>query len=335
MSSKQSPYQITLQINLTPWDLPHACLVLPHQLQFWSASCSESLLLWDLDPGPKIQTASGPEQWQRCLELLPAFQAALQADWPGLVQKTCDLRGTKAESARQALGRRYFVPPEFQSTQPPAMPHKDFRGGPFAAYFMGLEMAQNDLVLHLDGDMLFGGAASAWISAAITLLENHPDCLCVAPPGGPPAPMLANMIAHLIAHTPAAKFSAYAGIEFWQKQEIFTSRCFLIRRSELYQALLLAYRMPERAGDPGWCEPYAELVEVILTRFMQSQGRYRLDYSPAEEPIWSLHPPTQFEARYLKLLPAIIAQMQNPNWPSAQIGEYDLLPCSLDWLAAK
>ncbi len=317
MSSKHAPYPISLQINLTPWDLPHACLVLPHQLHFWSASCGEILLLWDLDPGPKFQSEQGQIHWQRCLELLPAFQAALQADWPELIQRSLDLRRPGAADQLKALNHKYFAQ-EKSPTAPLAeefsMPRKDFRGGPFAAYFIGLESAKHDLVLHLDGDMLFGGAAPAWIAAAISLLEKHPDCLCVAPPGGPPSQQ---------------------GIEFRQKQEIFTSRCFLIRRSKLYRALPVVYRLPEREGEPGWFPPYAELVEVILTRFMHSQGRYRLDYSPAAEPIWSLHPPTQFEARYLPLLPKILTQLQNPHWPAAQAGVYDLLPCSLDWLATK
>jgi hypothetical protein len=333
MSSKQTPYPLTLQISLTPWDLPHACLVLPHQLQFWSAHCAESLLLWDLDPGPKIQTEQGQRQWQQCLELLPAFQAALQTDWPELIQKSFDLRGPEAASTLEALGLRYFVNPGVQTvqsvqsaqpTQVPPMPRKDFRGGPFAAYFLGLEWASHDLVLHLDGDMLFGGSAPAWIAAALNLLARHTDCLCVAPPGGPPASVSAKVTAHVIAPV---------GVEFQQKQAQFTSRCFLIRRSALVQALPYVLRLPVQLGDPGWTPPYSELVEVILTRFMQSQGQYRLDYCPPANPIWSLHPPTQFDPRYLPLLPALLKQMQDPNWPAAQTGEYDLLPSSLDWLA--
>jgi hypothetical protein len=136
--------------------------------------------------------------------------------------------------------------------------------------------------------------------------------------------MTAHMTAHVVARL---------GIEFQQKQAQFTSRCFLISRSELYRALPVLYRLPKREGMQGWFPPYAELVEVIISQFMLSQGRYRLDYSPAAEPIWSLHPPTRFDQRYLALLPALLKQMQNPNWPAAQTGEYDLLPSSLDWLA--
>ncbi|MGE3725593.1 MAG: hypothetical protein AB7I41_08590 [Candidatus Sericytochromatia bacterium] len=334
MFSKHPVFPITLQISLTPWDLPQACLVLPHQLQFWSAYCAESLVLWDLDPGPKIQTEQGQIQWQRCLELLPAFQQALQTDWPNLIQMNFDLRSPNAQTELQALGQQFFSNPGVselsaqcaQSAQVPALPRKDFRGGPFAAYFIGLQAAQQDLVLHLDGDMLFGGSAPTWIEAALDCLANHPDCLCVAPPGGPPANVLADTLANM---------SAQAGIEFQQKQIIFTTRCFLIRRSELYQALPFALRLPEREGDPGWYPPFAELVEVILTRFMQSQNRYRMDYSPEANSIWSLHPPTPFDPRYLPLLPTILKQMQRPHWPAAQWGVCDLLPSSLAWLSSQ
>jgi len=339
MPSKHPVFPITLQISLTPWDLPHACLVLPHQLQFWSAYCAESLVLWDFDPGPKIQTEQGQNQWQRCLELLPAFQQALQTDWPNLIQMGCDLRSAKAQTELQALGQQFFANPGVselsaqcaQSAQVPALPRKDFRGGPFAAYFIGLEAAQQDLVLHLDGDMLFGGSAPNWIATALNYLANFPDCLCVAPPGGPPANVPANVPANTLANT-LANTSAHAGIEFQQKQIIFTTRCFLIRRSELYQALPYALRLPEREGQPGWYPPFAELVEVILTLFMQSQNRYRLDYSPEANQIWSLHPPTQFDPRYLPLLPMILRQMRHPHWPAAQWGVCDLLPSSLAWL---
>ena len=115
---------VSLQISLTPLDLPYAALLLPHQLGRWAGQCHESLLLWDLDPGPRYaRDAAYAQRWDLCLSSLDALHNALQQDWPQLVQLA--LRPDPGLNAH--LSARFFTPGT------PSLPAKDFRGGAFAA----------------------------------------------------------------------------------------------------------------------------------------------------------------------------------------------------------
>lgn len=299
---------ISLQISLTPWDLPHACLVLPHQLQFWSEHCTETLLFWDMEPGPRL--AHAHDHWQACLEFLPEFQAAIQRDWPDMRQISQDYHGPQGQLELKTLSQTFFQSQGEIFTD--SIPIKDFRGGPLAAYLSAIMAAQSNYVLHLDGDMLFAGSASHWLATALTVLQNTPQFACVSPPGGPPAEPK-----RLI----------------WQPHSIFSSRCFLIDRRSLYQALSMRFRCPPEPTARGWVAPYAELFEVLVTAWQNDQNRFRLDYCPAGQTLWSLHPPVPPNALYHSLLPTLLTHLQSPSWPEAQLGAYNLLPASLTWIA--
>jgi len=275
---------VSLQINLTPLDLPLAALILPHQLRCWASQCQELLLIWDLEPHPQQRhEASYQAAWQACLELKPTLLAALQADFVGLRSLELDI------SAQAEVAHVY--------AQSDVLPTKDFRGGPFYAYFFGLHAAAHDWVLHLDADMLFAGQAAGWVAAAQQALQSQPELLCCAPPGGPPAA---------------------GSVRQPRRLQHFTTRCFFLDRRRLAGQLQLRFRP---CGG-------AELPEHLLSQWMQQAQLQRLDL-PVQG-VWSLHP-SGSRARFRRILPELLRCLESgAAYPSAQVGEFNLHP---DWLA--
>lgn len=291
--------QISLQISLTPADIPHAALILPHQLRIWAPQAAEVLLVWDLDPGPRYESEPGYRaHWQNCLSSLELLNSALRQDFPGIRILT----SASDDHTRQHLSERFFRPGS------PALPAKDCRGGPFSAYFAALALAAHPLILHLDADMMFGGQSPHWLSEARTALTADPGLLCISPPGGPPP---------------------------WTTEQTFTpwfsSRCFLLDRRQLAQALELSYRDP--AGTPGMFAPYAELPENLISRFMQQQQLQRHNLAGSEPGMWSLHPPVPPQPDFLPLLPRLLAALDQQRLPALQQGDYNLRPATLQALA--
>ncbi len=84
-----------------------------------------------------------------------------------------------SRGALEAVRRRYFP-------TTPAYPEKAFDGGPFHAYFYGLMKADAAYVVHMDSDMLFGGASQTWLEEAIGWLKTTSDALFAGPLPGPP-----------------------------------------------------------------------------------------------------------------------------------------------------
>ena len=294
---------LSLQISLTPLDIPHAALILPHQLRIWAAQASEILLIWDLDPGPRYERQPAyREKWDSCKPYLEPLNQALKQDWPDLKIETL----IADEQLCLELSQRFFRP----DTGP--IPAKDYRGGPFAAYFYGLAAAAHDLVLHLDADMMFGGQSPSWAQEACISLQAAADLLCIAPPGGPP------------------------GTEVLRHRQ-FTTRSFLLDRRRLQGLELSRRELPELLAQQNdqtlWVEPYAEMPEILISHWMQAQDLWRLDLPGQAPGIWSLHPPVPADPRFHVLLPELLRALDTDSLPATQQGHYNLLPATLDTLS--
>lgn len=291
---------VSLQISLTPVDIPHAALILPHQLRIWAPQCAEVLLVWDLDAGPRYaRDEAYRRSWDLCSGIVDELSQALKREWPGLRV----LKSSFGPNARQALSTRFFVPGT------PALPAKDFRGGPFAAYFFALTATAHDYVLHFDSDMMFGGRGPNWVESAMKVLADDSSLLCVSPPGGPPP--------HADSHTP-----------------LFTTRSFLLDRRRLEQALTLRVREP-LFDLPEACAPtFGELPEHLLSDLMRARELKRQNFAGSPG-IWSLHPPVPPTPVFLPALPQLLQALSDHTLPEVQGSDYNLREATLLALQAR
>jgi hypothetical protein len=307
---------VTLQISVAPTDLPHATHVLPHQLRQWSGQMEEIIFTYDLH-----RTAHGGrfgEGWEErrapMLELLE-----------GLCREHPHARVVEIDYAPETM-RAVAL----NVTGGSELPAKDTKGAPVYPYFFGLHVARNDLVMHLDSDLLFGGGSQTWISEACAVLEANPDVLACNPFPGPPAPgnELRTQSAPRFEHTsPAYRFPQ------------LSTRLFLLDRTRLRERILpLTLRGPIRLisrikarlhGNP----PYMA-AELVLSEAMVDAGLSRIDLLGSDPGMWSLHPPYRSESFYREL-PRLIERVEAGDIPAAQRGDYDLNDSMLDWSDAR
>jgi len=309
------PPPVSLQINVTPTDLPHAVSVLPHQLRQWASQVQEILLTLDVRPSARRGRFS--EGSGRCKPLQDLFEE-VREQHPHAHFRIVDY-GTDAmrEVAETFVGG-------------PSIPAKDTKGAPIYPYFHGLHTARHDLVLHLDSDVMFGGGSRTWTRESLALLEQHPDVLACSPLPGPPMtePTLRTQSASRFPHTSLAfRFSK------------FSTRLFLIDRRRMCDRLLpLTLQGPHRLvshvkarlhGNP----PYRS-AEMLISDAMAQAGLSRVDFLGRLPGMWSLHPPLRSDG-YYRALPQLIQRIEAGDVPDAQRGDYDLNDSMLDMSAAR
>jgi hypothetical protein len=307
---------VTLQINVAPTDFPHAVHTLPHQLRQWGGQVQEVLFTFDLH-----RTTKGGrfgEGWEERLAPMQELLERLCSEHPHARLETVDYDPRRmTEVAEALLGGS-------------TMPVKDTKGAPFYPYFHGLHGASNELVLHLDSDMMFGGGSQSWIGEASELLQRHPDVLACNPLAGPPSPdgRLLTQQAEVFPDVPSAfRFAS------------MNTRIYLLDRVRLRERLLpMALVGPIRAlsrakakmhGNP----PYGA-AELVLGAAMRTAGMCRVDLLGSDPGMWSLHPPFR-SPEFYRELPRLIEQVETGQIPTAQLGDYELGDAMLDWSRAR
>ncbi len=305
--------QTTLQINLAPSDWLHACHILPHQLRQFAGQVDEVLLTLDLHRS----VGRFSEGWE---ERRPKLEALIEDCCTQFANVRSVLVDYHPEAVK-AVSQAFFGGA--------MMPAKDFRGGPFYAYFYGLYAAQHDYVFHMDSDLMFGGGSQTWIAEAIAFLQQFPHVLFCGPlPGAPTANgKLRSQHANPFAYnTPA-----------FQLDEM-SSRYFLLDRARFRDrigALPLPYAAPWGfmkailEGNP----PY-RLPEDIFTRMMAKKGLLRVEFLGEGAGMWSLHPPYRCPEFYDRL-PELIERIETGNIPDEQRGDHDINQSLIDWSGAR
>lgn len=307
---------VTLQINVAPVDLPHAAHILPHQLRQWAGQVQEILFTFDLHRTP--HGGHFGEGWEERRAPMRELLEDLCAGHPGARIAEVDYAPEKMSELAAAY------------TGGSPIPTKDTKGAPFYPYFYGVHEARNDLVFHLDSDLMFGGSSQVWIDEARVLLADHPDVLVCSPLPGPPSAdgKLVGHSAQRFAHSsPAYLFKT------------LSTRLFLIDRRRM-RARLLPLRLlgPARAisgakarlhGNP----PY-RAAELVISEAMSAAGMYRVDLLGAAPGMWSLHPPFRSEEFYREL-PRLIERIESGDIPEAQRGDYELNDSLFDWSRAR
>jgi hypothetical protein len=301
---------VSLQINLAPGDFQHVRYLLLHQLKTLSAQVDEIILTIETKPS-KGRFAIG---WNENKDLLDDFLARdIQPFYNVRIIPVDYSEKVKSEVAD------YFFGSE-------DIPDKDFRGGPFYAYFFGLHSSSSNLVFHLDSDILLGGGNSAWIVQASNYLKNDPGCLLVSPLPGPPHPD-----DFLVGQTVVNKISPYT----YQLAGMST-RVFMTDKSRLnrYKLRLKNTGLANRfkalmKGNSG-----SDLPEHLFTDLMDKHHLSRLDFLGEGRGLWSLHPPYRTNTFYDNLQ-TIITQVEYGELPEKQLGFYDLIDEVCDWSEAR
>lgn len=301
---------VSLQINLAPGDYPHVRYLLPHQLKILAAQVDEVILNVDAQPG-KGRFAQG---WEKYRLLLDDFLAnEIQP-----LYKVKIIPVDYAEQTRERVAEMFFGEKD--------IPAKDFRGGPYYAYFYGLYSTSNDLVFHLDSDIFLGGASQKWVAKAVETLNSDPSCLIVSPLPGPPHP---DDI--LIGQAGAKKIGPYR-----YTFNGMSTRIFMMDKAKLIRQKLSpakpSFRNQLKAIIEG--NSNADLPEHILSSYMIKNNLKRIDFSGTGDGLWSLHPPYRTEIFY-NTLPELIKKIETGNIPEQQYGFYDMVDEMCDWTDAR
>src|SRR5215813_13420723 len=138
---------VTLQINLAPRDFRFARYLLPHQVRQWGGQVAEILLVIE----SRRSRGHLGQDWEEVMKAILGLANSI----PNARVISVDY----SPQARQAVSKEFFGSRH-------RLPAKDCVGGPFYAYFYGLNRAAHNLVLHSDSDMFYGGGSQTWMAEA-------------------------------------------------------------------------------------------------------------------------------------------------------------------------
>ena len=304
-----------------PLDVNHVRHLLPHQIRVWQPLVDRFVITIDTH-----QSRSGryrSNNFDKKLQLLRDVTNEARQHYPQLEVMDVDY---SPEVRREVA--RYFFGTDL-------IPIKAWDGGPFYSYFFGLYVSRAQYVVHFDGDMLFGGGSSTWISEAIELMGRHPQVFFVAPFPGPP-----RSDGKVFGHRDLEHF-ACSGAPDWlaYRQKSVSTRVFMVDLNRLKTNLgVIAMTRPSGLqrlkavllGNP----PQACEAEVVLTQILRQTDSARVDLLGSPPGMWSLHPPYRSDEFYQRL-PALIRAVEAAQVPEAQRGHYDVTDSMIDWGSAR
>lgn len=303
-----TPVRSSLVINLAPSDVGLCEHTVPHQLRQFGSEVDEILLVVDgLNSGGRFG-----EDWTRRKNLLES--------WLGQLSGVRIIEVDYAESARACSAGVVGIDG--------ICPIKDFRGGPYHAYFHGVASANCNIVFHADSDMLFGGSKRGWLKQAIQRLQM-PNVLAVSPLPGPPTAD-GRLLSQSSRQSPSDPFTHHF--------DGFSTRVFIIDRTRLrsllgtWQPSRPRLRSRVRAAIDG--RPAIQLPEVDISTRMVENALVRVDFLGSPATRWSLHPPYR-SAKFLVELPGIIERVESAALPSSQAGHHDINDDCFDWTEAR
>lgn len=302
--------KVSLQINLAPGDYPHAKHILKHQLDVLSDQVDEIILTVDTRQS-KGRFAEG---WDANKDLLNQFLSEeIQSKYNVKIVPVDYSSSTKKQVAEYFFGES-------------SLPDKDFRGGPFYAYFFGIYTAKNNLVFHLDSDMFLGGGGQEWITEAEQFFESEPSCFIISPLPGPPNNTDVLTDQHVIH-----KIAPYT----WQLNGMST-RIFMMDKSRFKLHKLVLTKPPVRGQVKAIVEgnSNADLPEHIISTYISKHNLKRIDFLGTGKGLWSLHPPYRTQGFYDDL-PKLIDRVISNNLPEKQQGFYDIIDEVCDWTSAR
>ncbi len=313
MSSDES--KVSLQVNVAPSDLRYMTHTIPHQLRVFADQVDE--IQFTLDSRPQAKSKYSTEAFQHHLAAAREVLAGFIAAHPHAYVREIDYSTQTVRKISAALG----VPGE--------LPMHSMNGTPFYGYVFGLYEANGEFVLHLDADMLFGGASKTWVREALAALTSDERLLVVSPLPGPPAQdgeLAQKYIERLPAPYPAFTFNRISSRVFLanRKRLLFENPLPIVpAQGPLRRLIALVNNMPA-----------VEVYEWSLSALLVKHDLLRLDMLGRDGGLWSLHPAYRSE-KFYERLPGIIADVEAGTIPDAQRGDYDLNDSMIDWSDAR
>lgn len=302
--------KVTLQISLSPADYNHARFLLPKQLSILADQVDEILLTIDTN---KSKGRFG-ENWEENHGKLYHFiKTEIEPFYPVKVLDVDYSTSICSAIASYFFGKEHI-------------PVKDFRGGPFYAYFFGLYFTQNSLIFHLDSDIFLGGNSQTWVTEAKAQFAINTDCFIVSPLPGPPHPDK-KLIGQVTGKCVAENMYEFPGM---------STRIFMIDKTIFQQHKIqlksLGLLNTVKALIKG--NPVADLPERLMTSFMTTHRFKRIDFLGVLPGLWSLHPPYRTN-KFYEEIPNLIKRIEVNDIPPLQYGFYDISDDFFDWSEAK
>lgn len=293
----------SLQINVSPYDLAICKQLLERQISFWYSEFDEVVI--SVQSRPSISTSA--QDFRANMRGLVALIESLVDQYTKVRYHFIDY----SDSRRRHLARSFFGSDW--------IPDHESRGGPFYSYIDGIEETQGRFVLHLDADIILGGAPRAWISNAIELLNSQPNIFTVKPLSGPPTTDFELKQRYL------KKQGKYKFIF-----DTLPGRAFLIDKLKLKRFKIPLETIPYNLKGVKWrlknnFSPSYQRVEELLSQMMQKNGLVRIDYwgENEQDGCFTLHPlikPNDF----VMALPGILARIDSQDIPESQKGYYNV-----------
>jgi hypothetical protein len=297
---------VTLHISLTPADLPHARVILPHQVRQLGSHVSTVMLTIDAKTAEEIER----QPLLRWLETLGSLH-------PDVIVRDVD----HSDAARARVGDVFFG-----GHRPPRI---DFRGRPIHSYLEPVLAAPTDWVLHLDSDMFIGGGSQTWVREACARLTSDPRLVLASPYPGPPR------LDRKVLRQPDAEYIPQEAAILVANM---SSRVFLAHVPTFVERLapigLLRAPLKGRLWTLRHPNPPFQKLELAVTARMRAQSLRRIDLLGSPPGMWSLHPPYRTREFYERL-PELVARVENDDFPLEQRGDFDLNESAIDWSAAR
>lgn len=317
-----------LQINLHALDAPLVAHTLKHQLAVWGRQVERIVVTVDTKQS-RTGRYRGADYRENRRRLLDGIERQAR-DVPKIEIAEVDY----SPAALAAVRDRYFAAGA-------DYPEKAFDGGPFHVYFYGLLKADADYVVHMDGDMLFGGGSQTWLKEATSWFARDPDALFVSPLPGPPRadgslaggshdsfPGLAGLQRpqRIAGDYPAYRFASVSTRIFVLDQRRFDMRVGALNPVRPDVVRRLRARIYRQS-------PFSMPAEEVLTAAMTRRRLCRIDFLGTGAGMYSLHPPYRSDTFYREL-PNLIARIEAGDIPQEQRGECDVNASMIDWTDA-
>ena len=312
---------ISAQINIAPVDYPAILHMLPHQITVLHGAVDEILITFDTRRvrGSKLSA----EKWEENSSLIKVFiENEIKPNFEGstivIDEIIYDLE------LRKDIGEYFFG---YRRD----VPLKDFRGGPFYAYYYGLYRAKNDLIFHLDADMMLVGDARRWLEEAVQSMHQDASIFACSPLLGPPAD-----------HDRLENYSIegnkrYNPISKYHKPHSFLYRDFSTRAFFLDRNKLKGQSKVERPNFDHLIKavlrgnPPVRFPEGTISSLIQKKGLWVLVFLGEGKGMWALHPllTNEFKQR----IPEVLIAINQGNYPDMQKGFPDVRQEFLDWIS--
>jgi hypothetical protein len=259
--------KVSLQINLAPGDYPHAKHMLKHRLDVLSGQVDEIILTVDT----RHSKGRFAEGWEANKDLLNQFlSVGIQSQYKVKIVPVDYSAPAKKQVAEYFFGENN-------------LPDKDFRGGPFYAYFFGIHTAKNNLVFHFGFGYVFRRRKPGMDQGGGQFFESEPSCFIISPLPGPP-----NNTDVLIDQHVVNKIAPY----IWQLNGMST-RILMMDKSRFKLHKLTLTKPPVRGQVKAIMEgnSNADLPEHIISTYISRHNLKRIDFLGTGKGLWSLYPP--------------------------------------------